>query len=202
MVIMKTLVRVIETIELTDFSNPSESFVKCFHEPVDVPCKYKCSLRQRDAKKYISNGNKLNKEKRNSLNPYWFNEDFSNDVYEGFNSKNSNNAEAYKRSHSYSVGYGSLPRSHTDKSKKPPKRSCSFQEGKVVRVCLKSLPEVSHLGNNNFRSQLEGRLGIQEEESKQELSIDRNSDPNLEAKVKETTKELNEEKRRSARRKE
>nr|XP_024216575.1 triple functional domain protein isoform X4 [Halyomorpha halys] len=54
---------------------------------------------------------------------------------------------------------------------------------------------------DKYRSQLEGRLGIQEEESK-ELSIDRNSDPNLEAKVKETTKELNEEKRRSARRKE
>uniref|UniRef100_A0A6P7GNL4 Kalirin-like n=1 Tax=Diabrotica virgifera virgifera TaxID=50390 RepID=A0A6P7GNL4_DIAVI len=59
----------------------------------------------------------------------------------------------------------------------------------------------------NYRQQLEETLGIQEEESeKKELSIDRNSDPNLEAKVKEAAakelKELNEEKRRSARRKE
>ncbi|XP_060534993.1 triple functional domain protein isoform X2 [Cylas formicarius] len=58
-----------------------------------------------------------------------------------------------------------------------------------------------------YRQQLEETLGIQEEESeKKELSIDRNSDPSLEAKVKEAAakdlKELNEEKRRSARRKE
>ncbi|XP_066250215.1 triple functional domain protein isoform X1 [Euwallacea similis] len=58
-----------------------------------------------------------------------------------------------------------------------------------------------------YRQQLEETLGIQEEESeKKELSIDRNSDPSLEAKIKEATtkdlKELNEEKRRSARRKE
>lgn len=57
-----------------------------------------------------------------------------------------------------------------------------------------------------YRTQLEGTLGIQaESESRQELSIDRNSDPTLEAKVKDSTKdlkELNEEKRRSARRKE
>uniref|UniRef100_A0A0K8SGP6 DH domain-containing protein n=1 Tax=Lygus hesperus TaxID=30085 RepID=A0A0K8SGP6_LYGHE len=59
---------------------------------------------------------------------------------------------------------------------------------------------------DKYRSQLESRLGIQNEsEGKQELSIDRNSDPSLESKVKESTKELkelNEEKRRSARRKE
>ncbi|XP_024083955.1 triple functional domain protein isoform X2 [Cimex lectularius] len=59
---------------------------------------------------------------------------------------------------------------------------------------------------DKYRSQLETRLGIPtEHEGKQELSIDRNSDPNLESKVKESTKdlkELNEEKRRSARRKE
>ncbi|XP_054274180.1 triple functional domain protein-like isoform X3 [Macrosteles quadrilineatus] len=59
---------------------------------------------------------------------------------------------------------------------------------------------------DKYRSQLEGTLGIQAEaESRQELSIDRNSDPSLESKVKDSTKdlkELNEEKRRSARRKE
>lgn len=59
----------------------------------------------------------------------------------------------------------------------------------------------------NYREQLEETLGIQAEETeKKELSIDRNSDPSLEAKVKETAvkelKELNEEKRKSARRKE
>lgn len=57
-----------------------------------------------------------------------------------------------------------------------------------------------------FRSQLEGTLGIQAgADTKQELSIDRNSDPSLDTKVKDSTKdlkELNEEKRRSARRKE
>lgn len=56
------------------------------------------------------------------------------------------------------------------------------------------------------RSQLEGTLGIQAgADAKQELSIDRNSDPSLDTKVKDSTKdlkELNEEKRRSARRKE
>jgi hypothetical protein len=56
-------------------------------------------------------------------------------------------------------------------------------------------------------SQLEGSLGIQVEgESRQDLSIDRNSDPLLETKLKEAAnkelKELNEEKRKSARRKE
>lgn len=59
----------------------------------------------------------------------------------------------------------------------------------------------------NYRKQLEETLGIQvEENEKKDLSIDRNSDPSLEAKVKEAAakelKELNEEKRRSARRKE
>lgn len=60
---------------------------------------------------------------------------------------------------------------------------------------------------DHYRQQLEEMLGIQAEESdKKELSIDRNSDPSLEAKVKEAAakelKELNEEKRKSARRKE
>jgi len=49
-------------------------------------------------------------------------------------------------------------------------------------------------------------LGIQEHVDTRDLSIDRNSDPNLEQKMKESSskdlKELNEEKRRSARRKE
>lgn len=58
-----------------------------------------------------------------------------------------------------------------------------------------------------YSSQLEGSLGIQvESESRQDLSIDRNSDPLLETKLKEAAnkelKELNEEKRKSARRKE
>ncbi|KAL0280126.1 UNVERIFIED_CONTAM: hypothetical protein PYX00_001517 [Menopon gallinae] len=60
---------------------------------------------------------------------------------------------------------------------------------------------------NKYRDQLEDSLGIQAEaENRQDLAIDRNSDPSLEAKVKEAAskdlKELNEEKRRSARRKE
>ncbi|XP_052122184.1 kalirin isoform X6 [Frankliniella occidentalis] len=58
---------------------------------------------------------------------------------------------------------------------------------------------------DKYRSQLESSLGIKD--TKQDLSIDRNSDPLLEAKVKEAAaakdlKGLNEEKRRSARRKE
>lgn len=57
-----------------------------------------------------------------------------------------------------------------------------------------------------FRLELEKSLGIQENVDTRDLSIDRNSDPNLEQKVKESStkdlKELNEEKRRSARRKE
>lgn len=60
---------------------------------------------------------------------------------------------------------------------------------------------------DKYRQQLEETLGIQVEEiERKELSIDRNSDPSLESKVKEAAakdlKELNEEKRRSARRKE
>ncbi|KDR16954.1 Triple functional domain protein, partial [Zootermopsis nevadensis] len=60
---------------------------------------------------------------------------------------------------------------------------------------------------DKYRSQLEGSLGIQAEgESRQDLSIDRNSDPLLETKLKDAAnkelKELNEEKRKSARRKE
>nr|CAD7400280.1 unnamed protein product [Timema cristinae] len=60
---------------------------------------------------------------------------------------------------------------------------------------------------DKYRSQLEGSLGIKAEgESRQDLSIDRNSDPLLETKLKEAAnkelKELNEEKRKSARRKE
>lgn len=58
----------------------------------------------------------------------------------------------------------------------------------------------------SFRLELEKSLGIQEPVDTRELAIDRNSDPNLEQKVKESStkelKELNEEKRRSARRKE
>lgn len=57
------------------------------------------------------------------------------------------------------------------------------------------------------RHQLEEALGIMSEvESKADLSLDRGSDPSLESRVKEAAakdlKELNEEKRRSARRKE
>ncbi|CAG9857602.1 unnamed protein product [Phyllotreta striolata] len=64
----------------------------------------------------------------------------------------------------------------------------------------------------SYRQQLEATLGIREGEEEpgdggdKKESIDRNSDPNLETKVKEAAvkelKELNEEKRRSARRKE
>ncbi|XP_064466147.1 triple functional domain protein-like isoform X2 [Ornithodoros turicata] len=55
---------------------------------------------------------------------------------------------------------------------------------------------------DKYKTQLEHKLGLQSEETK-ELSLDRNSDPNLESKVKESAvKELNEEKRKSARRKE
>lgn len=64
----------------------------------------------------------------------------------------------------------------------------------------------AEITNPCYRSQLEGTLGIKTEaETRPELSIDRNSDPSLDTKVKDTTKdlkELNEEKRRSARRKE
>ncbi|XP_067120464.1 LOW QUALITY PROTEIN: triple functional domain protein-like [Centruroides vittatus] len=54
-----------------------------------------------------------------------------------------------------------------------------------------------------YRAQLEQKLGLQSEGESRDLSLDRNSDPSLDAKVKEVTvKELNEEKRKSARRKE
>ncbi|XP_036147611.1 triple functional domain protein isoform X2 [Monomorium pharaonis] len=54
-----------------------------------------------------------------------------------------------------------------------------------------------------YKTQIEGDLGIQPDEVHRELSIDRNSDPLLEEKIKgKDLKELNEEKRRSARRKE
>lgn len=60
---------------------------------------------------------------------------------------------------------------------------------------------------DKYRNQLEDSLGIQAEaEFRQDLSIDRNSDSSLDNKMKESSskdlKELNEEKRRSARRKE
>ncbi|XP_011640411.1 kalirin isoform X1 [Pogonomyrmex barbatus] len=54
-----------------------------------------------------------------------------------------------------------------------------------------------------YKTQIEGDLGIQPDEVHRDLSIDRNSDPLLEEKIKgKDLKELNEEKRRSARRKE
>lgn len=54
-----------------------------------------------------------------------------------------------------------------------------------------------------YKSQIEEDLGIQSDDGQKDLSIDRNSDPLLEEKIKgKDLKELNEEKRRSARRKE
>ncbi|XP_076248755.1 trio Rho guanine nucleotide exchange factor isoform X3 [Calliopsis andreniformis] len=54
-----------------------------------------------------------------------------------------------------------------------------------------------------YKSQIEDDLGIQSDDGQKDLSIDRNSDPLLEEKIKgKDLKELNEEKRRSARRKE
>lgn len=54
-----------------------------------------------------------------------------------------------------------------------------------------------------YKSQIEDDLGIQVDELNKELTIDRNSDPLLEEKIKgKDLKELNEEKRKSARRKE
>lgn len=69
---------------------------------------------------------------------------------------------------------------------------------------------------DSYRSKLEESLGgekatstssLETKESAKDLSLDRNSDPNLESKLKDKDdlkqiKELNEEKRRSARRKE
>lgn len=54
-----------------------------------------------------------------------------------------------------------------------------------------------------YETQIEDDLGIQSDDCHKDLSIDRNSDPLLEEKIKgKDLKELNEEKRRSARRKE
>ncbi|CAL7943982.1 unnamed protein product [Xylocopa violacea] len=54
-----------------------------------------------------------------------------------------------------------------------------------------------------YKTQIEDDLGIQSDDGQKDLSIDRNSDPLLEEKIKgKDLKELNEEKRRSARRKE
>uniref|UniRef100_T1IXB4 Uncharacterized protein n=1 Tax=Strigamia maritima TaxID=126957 RepID=T1IXB4_STRMM len=56
---------------------------------------------------------------------------------------------------------------------------------------------------DKYRMRLEQALGIQQEGQQKDLSLDRNSDPSLDTKVKDTaSKELNEEKRKSARRKE
>lgn len=56
---------------------------------------------------------------------------------------------------------------------------------------------------DQYRAQLEQKLGLKSEGDTRDLSLDRHSDPSLEAKVKEAAaKELNEEKRKSARRKE
>ncbi|XP_076313108.1 LOW QUALITY PROTEIN: triple functional domain protein-like [Tachypleus tridentatus] len=56
---------------------------------------------------------------------------------------------------------------------------------------------------DKYRAQLEQKLGLKTEGESRDLSLDRHSDPSLEAKVKEAAaKELNEEKRKSARRKE
>ena len=56
---------------------------------------------------------------------------------------------------------------------------------------------------DRYKNQIEDDLGIQSDDSHKDLSIDRNSDPLLEEKIKgKDLKELNEEKRRSARRKE
>ncbi|XP_022244114.1 triple functional domain protein-like isoform X1 [Limulus polyphemus] len=56
---------------------------------------------------------------------------------------------------------------------------------------------------DKYRAQLEQKLGLQSEGESRDLSLDRHSDPSLEAKVKEAAaKEFNEEKRKSARRKE
>lgn len=54
-----------------------------------------------------------------------------------------------------------------------------------------------------YKTTIEDDLSIQSDEGPKEITIDRNSDPLLEDKIKDKDlKELNEEKRRSARRKE
>ncbi|GIY93513.1 triple functional domain protein [Caerostris extrusa] len=56
---------------------------------------------------------------------------------------------------------------------------------------------------DHYRQMLEEKLGLQSDRDIKDLSLDRHSDPSLEDKVKEAAaKELNEEKRKSARRKE
>ncbi|KFM67263.1 Triple functional domain protein, partial [Stegodyphus mimosarum] len=56
---------------------------------------------------------------------------------------------------------------------------------------------------DQYRQKLEQKLGLQSDRDVRDLSLDRHSDPSLEDKVKEAAaKELNEEKRKSARRKE
>ncbi|KAG8197116.1 hypothetical protein JTE90_004375 [Oedothorax gibbosus] len=56
---------------------------------------------------------------------------------------------------------------------------------------------------DQYRQMLEEKLGLQSDRDAKDLSLDRHSDPSLEDKVKEAAaKELNEEKRKSARRKE
>ncbi|GFV45273.1 triple functional domain protein [Trichonephila clavipes] len=56
---------------------------------------------------------------------------------------------------------------------------------------------------DHYRQMLEEKLGLQSDRDAKDLSLDRHSDPSLEDKVKEAAaKELNEEKRKSARRKE
>ncbi|XP_042899532.1 kalirin isoform X2 [Parasteatoda tepidariorum] len=56
---------------------------------------------------------------------------------------------------------------------------------------------------DQYRQKLEEKLGLQSDRDAKDLSLDRHSDPTLEDKVKEAAaKELNEEKRKSARRKE
>ena len=54
-----------------------------------------------------------------------------------------------------------------------------------------------------YKTTIEDDLEVQSDEGQKEITIDRNSDPLLEDKIKEKDlKELNEEKRKSARRKE
>lgn len=201
---IKTQVKIVESIELADFSKPFDKPMvhhEFFEYQPSSPLKFKCSIIPWSFKSSVS---------QQSL----FKKDSDGYLYDGTPqairtavtpSKNSGTLTPREYNRSFSCPLNqchTLPRATRGniKNNKNVQRSNSFQQGKTVRVVLKSLPELSHT-SKYYRSQLEGRLGIQEEENK-ELSIDRNSDPNLEAKVKETTKELNEEKRRSARRKE
>lgn len=84
------------------------------------------------------------------------------------------------------------------------------EEGHIHTAAIKqSVAEVDQIFRDFsmrmdcYKTQIEDDLGIQSDESHKDLSIDRNSDPLLEEKIKgKDLKELNEEKRRSARRKE